>query len=222
MLWNGRNPNKLRGGLALLGDVIEFGILRKRFKEYSHPGLLDFKSVKLERLRNPANVTQRGSPQPFTSTSSKCYSQQAPESPLSIPFSSLYFLYSISTSLFLALKCDIKSLSLWLLLLSLHGILPFLPIKLANMFSFIGFQFKYHFPQKAFSDPIAYFNSSVIGSNGSFVFWTCNILVTNYSIAEFPWEKNLWEQGSISTLSIMMSSVTRKCLEWCLIFSGWI
>lgn len=34
------------------GDVIEFGIVRKRFKEYRPTGLLDFNRVTLKRLRD--------------------------------------------------------------------------------------------------------------------------------------------------------------------------
>lgn len=49
--------------MALPGNVIEFGIVRKGFKEYSHPGLLDFNRAKLDGLRDPANKTQKDSPQ---------------------------------------------------------------------------------------------------------------------------------------------------------------
>jgi hypothetical protein len=57
--------------LALPGDVIEFGIVRKEFKEYSHPGLLDFNSVKLEKLADLVNKT----PTAFSSASNECSSQ---------------------------------------------------------------------------------------------------------------------------------------------------
>ena len=70
--------------MALPGYIIKFDIVRKGFKEYSHPGLLDFNRVKLEGLRDLVNKTQRGSPQPFASTRGKCYSQQAREGLLSI------------------------------------------------------------------------------------------------------------------------------------------
>lgn len=46
------------------GDVIEFGIVRKGFKEYRPTGLLDFNKVTLEGLRDLAKKTQRDSPQP--------------------------------------------------------------------------------------------------------------------------------------------------------------
>ena len=62
--------------MALPDEVIEFGTLRKGFKEYSHPGLLDFNQVKLEGLRDLAKETQKGSPQALASIRSKCYSQQ--------------------------------------------------------------------------------------------------------------------------------------------------
>lgn len=69
--------------MAPPGDVIESGIVRKGFKEYRHPRLLDFNRVKLEGLRDLANKRQRGSPQLFSRTSHKCYSQHAVEGPLS-------------------------------------------------------------------------------------------------------------------------------------------
>lgn len=52
------------------GDVIEFGIVRKGFKEYRPTGLLDFNKVTLEGLRDLAKKTQRDSPQSLASTSS--------------------------------------------------------------------------------------------------------------------------------------------------------
>ena len=69
--------------MALPDEVIEFGTLRKGFKEYSHPGLLDFNQVKLEGLRDLAKETQKGSPQALTSIRSKCYFPEAIETPLS-------------------------------------------------------------------------------------------------------------------------------------------
>lgn len=69
--------------MALPDEVIEFGTLRKGFKEYSYPGLLDFNQVKLEGLRDLAKETQKGSPQALANIRSKCYSQQATEGPLS-------------------------------------------------------------------------------------------------------------------------------------------
>lgn len=57
--------------------------MRKGFKEYSRPGLLDFDRVTLEGLRDLDNKTERDSLQPLASISSECYSQQTPEDPLS-------------------------------------------------------------------------------------------------------------------------------------------
>lgn len=60
MLWNERNLNKFRGGLVLLGDVIEFGIVEKGLKNIVI-GLLDFNRVKLEGLRDLVNKISRDS-----------------------------------------------------------------------------------------------------------------------------------------------------------------
>lgn len=67
--------------MALPVDVIELGIVRKGFKEYSHPGLLDLDRVALEGLRDLAKKTERDSLESLASTSSKGYSQQTPAKP---------------------------------------------------------------------------------------------------------------------------------------------
>lgn len=48
--------------MSLPGDVIEFGIVRKGFKEYSHPGLLDFNRAKLGRIKGSNQQDTEGQP----------------------------------------------------------------------------------------------------------------------------------------------------------------
>lgn len=142
--------------------------------------------------------------------------------PISILFPSAFSIFYSYWSC-LGSKYEIKFLSLWLSLFtvsSAYRILPFLPIGWLIHSYLLNFSLNIISSKKHSLIPKPTLIHLLQVPTALSCFETLNTLVINYSVTEFPERKSV-RAWNISTLLTMMSSAPRKCLEWCLTFSGW-